>query len=73
MSPFLLLLIAEALNHLVKQALDSGTFQGIYIVGCEFMIHILFFDGILLFGAASEENAIKYLRFFTSFKRLLEC
>ena len=57
MSPFLFLLIAEALSRLCKQARELGNFKGIHIVRFEYLTHILFVDDILLFGDATEENA----------------
>ena len=57
LSPFLFLLIAEALSCIINQACCSGAFKGIPIAGNEILTHILFVDDILLSGSATKDNA----------------
>jgi len=48
-SPLLLLLLAEGLSRLLKEAYENGNFKGIFIVQTCNIIDVLFVDDVLIF------------------------
>jgi hypothetical protein len=51
MSPLIFLLVIEALNKMVNQAVDSGSFQGLKVALGTLISHLLFVDDVLILGS----------------------
>jgi hypothetical protein len=51
MSPMLFLLVIEALNRMINQAVETGTFKGLKVAPGIHISHLLFVDDVLIMGA----------------------
>ena len=56
LSPFLFLLIADALSKIINQAKRAGSFKGIKITSSVELTHILFIDDVVMLGERTWEN-----------------
>ena len=56
LSPFLFLLIADALSKIINYANRGGSFKGIQITSSVDLTHILFVDDVIMMGEGTWEN-----------------
>jgi len=56
LSPLIFLLVIEALNKMMIQAVEAGTFQGLKVVVSTFISHLLFFDDVLIMSSGKFEH-----------------
>ena len=61
LSPFIFLLVADALSILILKARDEGRITGVKVSRIEEVTHTLFVDDVLLFGIGEEENMKEYV------------
>jgi hypothetical protein len=61
LSPFLFLIVAEALSKLIKEARSNGILEGIEVFESELVTYLLFIDDIFcsLFGSQMNLNSFK--------------
>jgi hypothetical protein len=56
LSPLLFLLVVECLSRLLKQAVETGSFQGFKVATGTYISHLLFFYDVLILGASKYED-----------------
>jgi hypothetical protein len=61
LSPFLFLIIVEALSRVLKEAKRSGVLRGIKVTDSEEISHFLFMDDIFcsIFGSVRDAKSLK--------------
>ena len=70
LSPFLFILMAEGLSHLVKTQAENGELHGIKIhEGMDPQTHQQFFDDTMLMGHLSGQEARSFKRSLTLFAK----
>ena len=60
LSPFIFILVADALRKLILKARTEGRIIGVKVSGSEEVTHTLLVDDDLLFGIGQEENLKEY-------------
>lgn len=63
MSPFLFLIVAEALSRLMKEAISHGQLRGIKVLESKTITHLLFVDDVLcsVYGSPSNVTSHKII------------
>ena len=56
LSPFLFLLIVDALSRIIHQAKREGSYKGVMVTNSEELSHILFVDDVIMMGKRTCEN-----------------
>ena len=56
LSPFIFLLIADALSRIIEHAKKEGSFKGVMVTNSEELSHILFVDYVVMMGEGTWEN-----------------
>ena len=60
LSPFVFLLVEEALSRLIHNAKREEKIEGVKVSSLEEFTHTLFVDDVLFFGTGVEENIREY-------------
>ena len=69
LSPFLFLLVAEALSRIIHKAKLDGAIKGIKVSTTEEVTHTLFVDDVLLFGEGTIKNLEAFLDLIDKYSR----
>ena len=69
LSPFIFLLVAEALSRIIHKAKADGVIKGIKVSTTEEVTHTLFVDDVLLFGERSIKNLEAFLALIDKHRR----
>ena len=69
LSPFLFILVIEALSRLIHNTESDRTIVGVKVSNIEEITHTLFVDDVLLFGKGLEENLRVYTSLLDKYKR----
>ncbi|CAN1726075.1 LINE-1 retrotransposable element ORF2 protein [Linum perenne] len=68
LSPFLFILMTNALSFLIEKRVEDGSIHGIKIKGgCPILSHCLFADDTVIFGKATEEEASKIINIINEY------
>lgn len=71
LSPFLFLLIADALSRLIHHAKREGSYKGFKVTRYEELSDILFVDDVLMMGEGTWENPIEDEQFLDLYKKAI--
>ena len=71
LSPFIFLLVADALSRLILKARREGRITGLKVSRTEEVTHTLFVDDVLLFGIGEEENLKEYAVLIEKYKKAI--
>ena len=69
LSPFLFLLVAEALSKIIHKAKLDGAIKGIKVSTTEEVTHTFFVDDVLLFGEGTIRNLEAFLALIDKYRR----
>ena len=69
LSPFIFLLVAEALSRIIHKSKEDGAIKGIKVSTTEEVTHTLFVDDVLLFGEGSISNLEAFLALIDKYRR----
>jgi hypothetical protein len=67
LSPLLFLLVVECLSRLLKQAVETRSFQGLKVVVGTYISHIFFVDDVLILGAGKYEDWMVFKTILSNF------
>ncbi|CAN1178605.1 Transposon TX1 uncharacterized 149 kDa protein [Linum perenne] len=70
-SPYLFILLTNALSHLIQKGMDGGKLKGLKLnARCPTLTHILFADDTILFGDASVSEAIEITKMMKEYGQI---
>ena len=69
LSPFIFLLVANALSRLILKARSEGKITGVKVSRTKEVTHTLFVDDVFLFGIGEEENLKEYAILIKKYKK----
>lgn len=70
LSPYLFILVADALSYMLKEALSSNRIQGIKLApGAPTLTHLFFADDAVLFARAKEEEAFQIINILNRYSK----
>lgn len=70
LSPYIFILAADALSHMINKALDQNRIQGVQLAqGGPKLTHLFFADDALLFGKATHENMYQLVEILNIYSR----
>ena len=69
LSPFIFLLVVDALSRIIHNAKREGKIEGIKVLRSKEITHTLFVDDVLLFGIGVEEKLREYASLIDKYKK----
>ena len=69
LSPFIFLLVAEALSRIIHKAKSEGAIKGIKVSDTEEVTHSLFVDDVLLFGEGNIRNLEAFIALIDKYRK----
>ena len=73
LSPFLFLLIVDALSRIIFYVKRTGSFKGIKITISVDLTHILFVDDVVMMGEGTQENLKEEEKIMELYKKAMGC
>ena len=69
LSPFIFLLVVDALSRLILKENRESKFEGVKVSSEEEVTHTLFVDDVLLFGVGTKENLKEFVALIEKYKK----
>ena len=69
LSPFIFLLVVDALSRLILKAKEEGNNEGVKVSSEEEVTHTLFVDDVLFFGVGTKENPKEFAALIEKYKK----
>ena len=69
LSPFIVLLVADALSRLILKEKREGKIEGVKVSSEEEVTHTLFVDDVLFFGVGTKENPKEFAALIEKYKK----